>query len=151
MKLKRTLPALIALFLSIPVVVQSQEHSAEQLVAGMQRADMTYQQLMEIMGEASGMMHEGILRQNQLMVKTGANFILTHPAPSHNPWEIMPEEDQAGFKASLVTFDKILDQYTLETVEAAEQKDWLTASEALQELNKSCIACHQMWKEKPQN
>lgn len=66
-------------------VAHAQEGSAEGLVANMQRADMTYQQLMEIMGTASGMMHEGILRQNQQMVKNGAEMILTHPAPRHDP------------------------------------------------------------------
>lgn len=127
---------------------QAQEGTAEDLVAGMERADMTYRELMEVMGSASGLMHEGILRQNPQMVKSGANIILIHPAPSHDPWAIMAEEDQAGFKSSLVTFDKLLDQYTESTAIAATEKDWPAASQSLQELNTACVSCHAMWKDK---
>ncbi|CAM3964832.1 hypothetical protein VRRI112168_07985 [Vreelandella rituensis] len=127
---------------------QTQEGTAEGLVAGMERADMTYRELMEIMGRASGMMHEGILRQNPQMVKSGTHIILTHPAPSHDPWTIMAEEDQTGFKSSLVAFDKLLDQSAQATTDAALQRDWAAASRALQELNNSCVGCHAMWKDK---
>ncbi|MBK1872642.1 hypothetical protein FE848_05345 [Marinobacter sp. 1-3A] len=127
--------------------VLAQGGAAEDLVAGMERADMTYRQLMEVMGGASGMMHEGILRQNPQMVKSGADIILTHPAPSHQPWSIMPEDRQADFKWSLVSFDKLLDQHSEATVEAAAKKDWLKASQSLQELNTACISCHSMWKD----
>lgn len=128
--------------------VQAQEGTAEGLVAGMERADMTYRELMEVMGGASGLMHEGILRQNPQMVKNGAHIILTHPAPSHDPWAIMAEEDQAGFKSSLVAFDKLLDQYAEATADAALQRDWAAASGGLQELNNSCVGCHAIWKDK---
>ena len=127
---------------------QAQEGTAEGLVAGMERADMTYRELMEVMGGASGLMHEGILRQNPQMVKSGANIILTHPAPSHDPWTIMAEGDQAGFKSSLVSFDKLLDEYSEDTAEAAAARDWPTASQSLQELNTACVTCHAMWKDK---
>ena len=127
---------------------QAQEGTAEGLVAGMERADMTYRELMEVMGGASGLTHEGILRQNPQMVKSGANIILTHPAPSHDPWTIMAEGDQAGFKSSLVSFDKLLDQYSESTAEAAAERDWPAASQSLQELNTACVSCHAMWKDK---
>lgn len=127
---------------------QAQDGTAEGLVAGMERADMTYRELMAIMIGASGLMHEGIMRQNPQMVKSGANIILTHPAPSHRPWTIMKEEDQAGFKSSLVAFDKLLDQYSESTAAAAMERDWPAASQALQELNASCVSCHAMWKDK---
>ena len=127
---------------------QAQEGTAEGLVAGMERADMTYRELMEVMGGASGLMHEGILRQNPQMVKSGANIILTHPAPSHDPWAIMAVGDQAGFKSSLVSFDKLLDEYSESTAEAAAARDWPTASQSLQELNTACVTCHAMWKDK---
>ncbi|SFM42103.1 hypothetical protein SAMN05421721_10556 [Ectothiorhodospira mobilis] len=128
--------------------VHAQEGTAEQLVAGMDKADMSYRQLMEIMGVASGMMHEGILRQNKQMVQEGAETILTHPAPNHVPWEIMPEEHQKGFKASLVKFDRLLDRYTEATAEAAAKGDWPGASQSLQDLNTSCVTCHAAWKDR---
>lgn len=146
-RFKREVVAISLALTLLPAGLQAQEGTAEDLVAGMERADMTYRQLMEVMGGASGMMHEGILRQNPQMVKSGAEVILTHPAPSHKPWSIMPQEKQAGFKSSLVSFDKLLDQYTEATAKAAAQKDWLKASQSLQELNMACVSCHAMWKD----
>ncbi len=122
--------------------------TAEQLVASMKKADMTYRQLMEVMGRSTSMMHEGILRENKQMVEVGANFILTHPAPNHKPWTIMKKEDQEGFKQSLLTFDKILDIHTEAMVEAAKKEDWIEASKASHELLNSCVSCHVMWRNK---
>ncbi len=122
--------------------------TAEQLVASMKKADMTYRQLMEVMGRSTSMMHEGILRENKQMVEVGANFILTHPAPNHKPWSIMKKEDQKGFKQSLLAFDKILDIHTEAMVEAAKKEDWIEASKASHELLNSCVSCHVMWRNK---
>lgn len=122
--------------------------TAEQLVASMKKADMTYRQLMEVMGRSTSMMHEGILRENKQMVEVGANFILTHPAPNHKPWTIMKKEDQEGFKQSLLAFDKILDIHTEAMVEAAKKEDWIEASKASHELLNSCVSCHVMWRNK---
>jgi cyanate lyase len=44
----------------------AEERTAEQLVASKKKADMTYKQLMEIMGDASAMIHKGIIRENKL-------------------------------------------------------------------------------------
>jgi len=122
--------------------------TAEQLVASMKKADMTYRQLMEVMGRSTSMMHEGILRENKQMVEVGANFILTHPAPNHKPWSIFKKEDQKGFKQSLLAFDKILDIHTEAMVEAAKKEDWIEASKASHELLNSCVSCHVMWRNK---
>ena len=122
--------------------------TAEQLVASMKEADMTYRELMEVMGRTSSMMHEGILRENKQMVEVGAHFILTHPAPNHKPWTIMKKKDQQGFKQSLLAFDKILDIHTEAIVEAAKKEDWIEASKASHELLNSCVSCHVMWRNK---
>ena len=91
---------LIATFLIclFNTMTYAQQDDAEALVAGKQKAEMTYRQLMEILGRASSLIHEGILRENKQMVKEGANIILNHPAPNHKPWLIMSEADREGFK-----------------------------------------------------
>ncbi|MGM0638860.1 MAG: hypothetical protein ACQET4_11315 [Pseudomonadota bacterium] len=126
----------------VVIEIDGHRHSAQVLML----LDMSYRELMEIMEGASGLMHEGILRQTPQMVKSGAHIILTHPAPSHDPWTIMAEEDQAGFKSSLVSFDKLLDQHSESTAATAAQREWPAASQALQRLNAACVSCHAMWK-----
>lgn len=127
-------------------VAQGQNDSAEALVAGKTKADMTYRQLMEILGRASAMMHEGVLRENQQMVKEGAKIILNHPAPNHKPWEIMETGDQPGFKQSLLAFDEILDKQASQVAELAGRGSWVEANGAMNALNTSCITCHAMWR-----
>ena len=137
--------------LCVALVVGSaaaEERDAETLVESMRKADMTYRELMEVMGRSSAMMHEGILRQNKQMVEVGANFIFTHPAPKTPPWHVMPEADQAAFKRSLVAFDEILDMHTKSIVEAANKKEWAEAANASNALMNACIACHATWKDK---
>lgn len=124
---------------------------AEAMVASMEKADMTYRELMEMMGASTAMMHSGVLRENPQLVKQGADGILTHPAPKHKPWAIMPEADKAAFKQSLLTYDKILDQGAEAVVNAAVERDWQAANKALGELNSACISCHALWKGKAQD
>ena len=126
----------------------SQEESAEQLVASKKKADMTYLQLMEMMGGASALMHEGILRENKQMVEQGANFILNHPAPRHKPWTIMPDKLQNDFKQSLLAFDKILDSHARRALEEANKDNWQESMKASYDLMQSCVQCHDMWKTK---
>lgn len=144
--MKRIMVAVVAGI--VAVSSYAQDDSAEQLVASKQRADMTYRQLMDILGKASSMIHEGILRENKQMVKEGANIILHHPAPRHKPWSIMDTADQEGFKQSLLSFDKILDAHAQKALEEAAKENWIEASNALSELNASCISCHAMWRQK---
>jgi hypothetical protein len=143
---KLFLTPLLTCFISFNVYAQ--EGAAEKLVSTMKKADMTYRQLMEVMGKSSSMMHEGILRENKQMVEVGAHFIFTHPAPNHKPWSIMKAEDQSGFKQSLVAFDKILDVHTESIVEAAKNEQWMEASKASHDLMNACISCHEMWRNK---
>ncbi len=128
--------------------LHAEEQTAEQLVSSKTKADMNYRQLMEIMGSSSSMIHEGILRENKQMVKTGANFIFTHPAPNHKPWDIMKKEDQSDFKKSLLAFDKILDIHTENVVASADKENWSDAGNAAHELTNACISCHVLWKNK---
>ena len=145
----KTMPvfALLMAFTFVPSA-HAEQMTAEKLVSSMKKADMTYRQLMEVMGNSYIMMHEGILRENKQMVEVGANFILTHPAPNHKPWTIMKEEDQEGFKQSLLTFDKILENHSIEIVEAAKNENWMDANKASHDLMNSCLACHTMWRNK---
>lgn len=136
------------LFASVFSSVFAVDMSAEQLVASKKKADMTYRQLMEMMGEASSLIHEGLIRQNKQMIEQGANYILNHPAPKHKPWMIMKESDQNEFKQSLLAFDKILDMHASITLSAAMSDKWEEASNAAFDLTKSCIQCHAMWKDK---
>lgn len=126
----------------------AEQDAAETMVAGKKKADMSYRQLMEMMGRASATIHEGIMRENKQMVIEGVTFILTHPAPNHKPWEIVEKKDQAAFKSTLLTFDKTLDNQATKVREAAEEEDWTKANNTLNELNSSCIACHAMWRKK---
>lgn len=121
---------------------------ADQLVAGKAKADMTYRQLMEILGEAHGMIQTGIIRQNQQMVKSGADIILKHPAPNHQPWTIVEVSDQDTFKQSLLDYDKILDEHAGTAATEAAKGNWGGANKAAFDLSSSCIACHAMWKDK---
>lgn len=136
------------LFLSFIFSNVQAEKSAEQMVASKKKADMTYKELMAVMGRSSAMMHEGILRENKQMVEVGAHFILNHPAPNHKPWMIMKKEDHKGFKQSLMHYDKILDVHTNAIVKAAKMNKWDEASKASNELMNSCIACHTQWRAK---
>ncbi|MHB1142816.1 MAG: hypothetical protein ACYC1T_13810 [Sulfuricaulis sp.] len=144
--MKRILCALM-IGLLIPAAL-AEEKTAEQMVAAKKRADMTYRQLMEIMGTASAMIHQGIIRENKQMVVQGADMITNHPAPNHQPWIIVPEEDRASFKQTLLAFDKILDDQTARVATAAGSADWQGAARAAQELTSACIACHAQWKHK---
>lgn len=129
-------------------LAHAEERTAEQFVASKQKADMTYRELMEIMGGASAMVHEGIIRENKQMVRGGAGMILNHPAPKHKPWTIMNESDQEGFKQALLSYDKVLDAHAGRVVGEAEKGNWLEASRAAHDLTNSCIECHSMWKAK---
>lgn len=139
---------LAALFMLAAVGVNAEEKTAEQLVASKKKANITYRQLMEVMGAASIMINEGIVRENPQMVRDGANLIVNHPAPNHKPWTIVAETDQADFKQSLLSFDKIMDNQAEETANMAEQGRWLDASTSAHALMNSCISCHASWKAK---
>ena len=127
---------------------QAEQDAAESMVAGKRKADMSYRQLMEIMGRASATIQEGIMRENKQMVIEGATFILTHPAPNQKPWEIMEEQDQSAFKSTLLAFDKTLDAQATKIQQEAGKNNWTGANRALNEMNGSCIACHAMWRNK---
>lgn len=128
--------------------LSAQAETAEEMVASMKKADMTYRELMAVMGKSSTSIHEGILRQNKQMVETGVTFILTHPAPNHKPWSIMAKEDQSGFKQTLMAYDKVLDQHANAILSASNKGDWAAATAASHELMNACASCHAAWKNK---
>jgi len=139
---------LIVLCILFAASAEAQQKTAEELVASKKKADITYRQLMEIMGSASGLINEGIVRENPQMVRNGATLILDHPAPNHKPWTIVAEPERAAFKQTLLTFDKIMDNQAEKAAQLAEKRDWSGAGKAAYELTNSCISCHAAWKQK---
>jgi len=90
----------------------------------MRTADMTYKELMSIMGRSISLMQDVVITQNRELIAQGANLIFTHPAPSHKPWAIMEsKKDQAGFKQALVAYDVVLDMYAKSVVDASKVRD----------------------------
>lgn len=142
---KKLAAALICVIAPLPLMAQDK---AEELVATMRKAEMTYKELMTIMGRSIGMMQEGVLTQNRELVEQGANIIFTHPAPNHTPWAIMEPQDQEGFKQALVTYDKVLDLKTQSILKGSRSRDWFAASAGLSELQTACLSCHVQWKDK---
>lgn len=120
--------------------------TADELVASKRQADMSYRQLMEIMGSASAMIQEGILRENPEMTRMGAGMIADHPAPNHKPWAIVAESDQGAFKQTLLSFNPVLHTEADRIAAAAARRDWLAASQAAHALTQACITCHTAWK-----
>lgn len=144
--MKKTTAALLIAAL-LPLAAQAQDN-AEKLVASMRKAEMSYKELMVIMGKSIGMMQEGVLTQNRELVEQGAHIIFTHPAPNHAPWDIMKPEDKAGFKQALVTYDVVLDEHTNGILKGSRVRDWQAAAGSLSNLQNACISCHMQWKNK---
>lgn len=130
--------------LSTPLFAQVK--NADDLIKTMKKEDITYNQLMAAMGKALNNIQEGIIGMNKVLVDRGINFVRTHPAPKAKPWVIMDEKDHEAFKASLVYFDKKMDEDILAIEKSVAKKDW---GQALQELNtfqNTCMSCHVSWK-----
>ena len=125
----------------------AQEKTADDLVAGMQKEDITYAQLMSGMGMAYESIQNGVVSMNKLLVDRGIYFIRTHPAPKQKPWVIMDQEDHEGFKAMLVYYDKKMDDDVAIIEKATQKKDWEGAYAGAKELGNSCISCHLAYKE----
>lgn len=145
--MNKLLTALLAIAL-LPTPAIAQE-TAEDLVASMRIADMTYKELMTIMGRSISLMQDGVITQNRELIAQGANLIFTHPAPSHKPWAIMEtKEDQADFKQALVAYDVVLDVYAKAVVDASKARNWTDAATSLSHLQSACVSCHLPWKDK---
>lgn len=140
--------ALLTLGTMLTISLFAQEKTADELVNTMQKADITYAQLMQGMGMAKNNIDMGIISMNKFLVDRGIDLIRTHPAPKAKPWFIMAEEDREGFKSMLVYYDKKMDEDVEAIEKAVNQKDWMKALEASQELSNSCISCHISYKDK---
>ena len=140
---------LLILFISLfGSSIYAQNKNADTLIASKKKADMTYKQLMEIMGSSLSMIQQGVIRENKQMVIEGASFILNHPAPRYKPWTIMKKSDQNDFKQSLLSYDETLDVHARRAMEEAKKENWLESSNAAHDLTNSCITCHLVWKSK---
>ena len=127
---------------------RSPTRTAEQLVASKKFAEMSYKQLMNILGSGMAMVQQGILMENKQMIMEGAGLILNHAAPKENPWLIMNKQDQEGFKNSMLAYDLILDNYAKEIAEKVKEEDWLEVNKKTYELINSCVVCHSLWRHK---
>lgn len=140
--------ALLTLGTMLTISLFAQEKTADDLVKSMKKENITYAQLMQGMGMAKNNIDMGIIGMNKFLVDRGIDLIRTHPAPKAKPWFIMAEKDREGFKSMLVYYDKKMDE-DIEAIEkAVNQKDWMKALEASQELSNSCISCHISYKDK---
>ncbi len=120
--------------------------SAEALVDSKQKSDMTYKELMQIMGRSSSMIHQGILMQNRQMVKDGAYEIAHHKAPNYKPWLIMEKFQYQAFKDTLVEFDNQLHHIADAIIKVVDEEDWTKTQKAFHQLTLTCISCHISWK-----
>lgn len=121
---------------------------AEALVASKRSADMTYRELMQILGRSLTWIQTGIVLENKQLVREGVNHVIHHPAPSHKPWTIMDKADQEGFKQALLAYDPVLDIHAKEAAAAVEKSDWIEATAAAARLQTACVSCHAQWKQK---
>lgn len=140
--------ALAAAFLSLSPYQAVAQEDAESLVASKTKADMTYRELMQILGRSLTWIQAGIVQENKQLVREGVNHVIHHPAPNHKPWTIMDQADQEGFKQALLAFDPVLDIHANEALAAAEKGDWIEATAAAARLQTACVSCHGEWKAK---
>ena len=148
-KVIKTLTAL-SLSAVLSISLFGQEKTADDLIKSMKKEDITYAQLMQGMAIAKNNIDIGVISMNKMLVDTGIHFIRNHPAPKAKPWVIMGAEDQEGFKAMLVFYDKKMDDDVEAIEKAVNEKDWMKALEASQEFSNSCISCHTAYKNKVQ-
>ncbi len=120
--------------------------SAEELVEGKVKADMTYRQMMQIMNLSAGKIFNGIVLQNRVMVKDGVKAIMYHRAPNHKPWSIMPKDKQEVFKEMLLIYDEELHEGAEAIEDAVDNDNWIAATDAFAKMTHSCIVCHQSFK-----
>ncbi len=132
----------------LTVSLNAQEKTADDLIKTMKKEDISYRQLMNGMAMAKNNIDTGIISMNKMLVSRGIDFIRTHPAPRKKPWIIMEKDEQAGFKSMLVFYDKKMDEDVDAIEKAVDDKDWLKALEASNELSNSCITCHIAYKDK---
>lgn len=142
----------IGLIASVSMVLLSPQVTAQEdadaLVASKNKADMSYRELMQILGRALTWIQSGIVQENKQLVREGVNHVIHHPAPNHKPWTIMAEADREGFKQALLAFDPVLDIHAMEALAAAEKGDWIEAMAAAARLQTTCVSCHGTWKQK---
>lgn len=146
--MKKSILRKIVLLGILTTSLYSQEKSAEALIKSMKKEDITYSQLMQGMSEALNNIQSGIISTNSMLVNRGINFVRTHPAPRNKPWIIMEKEDRDSFKASLLYFDKKMDEDVLVIEKAVQKREWNQALDALNTFSNTCMACHNSWKDK---
>ena len=74
----KILAAILLISLIAPGLL-AENKSAEQLVASKQKADITYRQLMEMMGNASATIHSGLITGKQAHGGTGRKLYTLSP------------------------------------------------------------------------
>ena len=142
----KILNIIIAMHLFIAVAYAEKKESAEELIASKVKADMTYQEMMQIMSIDAKKIYDGMILENRVMVIDGANAIRFHKAPNHKPWLIVEKSKQDAFKEMLLIYDEILHESAEDIVDALDKDDWSGANRAFGVMTDSCIVCHSGWK-----
>ena len=142
----RFLTYIVSITLLVSSIYAEQKESVKELLESKVQADMSYQEMMQIMGMNAQKIHQGILLQNPIMVRDAAQAIQYHKAPNHKPWLIMPKPQQEGFKEMLLVYDELLHEGAEDIADAVEKNDWSAANRAFGAMSESCIVCHGVWR-----
>ncbi len=142
----KILSAIIAMHLLVTLSYAEKKANAQELIASKEKADMNYQEMMQIMSANAKKTYDGIILENKVMAKDGANAIRFHKAPNHKPWLIVEKSKQDSFKKMLLIYNEILHETAEDIVDAVDKGDWSGANKAFGAMSESCIVCHSAWK-----
>ena len=140
------LNVIVAMHLMVAAVYAQKKANVEELIASKEKANMNYQEMMQIMSANAKKTYDGIILENRIMAKDGANAIRFHKAPNHKPWLIVEKSKQNAFKEMLLIYDEILHESAEDIVDAVEKGDWSGANRAFGVMSESCVICHSSWK-----
>ena len=128
--------------------LQAEVVSADDVYNSRVLSDLSYKEVMEMMVRGSTLIHEGILRQNSIMVNKGTQLISEHYSPYHKPWVIFVKKDQEAFKKMLIAYNDLLHESADAITSLADEKKWEDAAKKASDLTSTCMSCHAVWKDK---
>lgn len=118
----------------------------DDVLANKRKADITFAELMHIMHQATGMIFDGILFENRELVRTGANLLENHPAPSKGPGVAIIPSQREAFKNVMPSYDALF-HGAVDRIEAAADKgNWQEAYAGYRDITDACVTCHAAWR-----
>jgi len=142
----RFLNILVAIHILVLSAYAQKKENVQELIESKEKADMTYQEMMQIMSVNAKKIYDGILLENKVMVRDGAQAIRFHKAPKHKPWLIVEKSKQEAFKEMLLIYDEELHESAEDIVDAVDKDDWYGVNKAFGVMTNNCIVCHSGWK-----